>query len=65
MIAAHDKSGNSSCDPNVAARARPTRESGFNLSDPSLRLEVGKEFEPDADFKRLFNALENASEPDA
>ena len=34
----------------------------FNPSDQSLRLAVGKEFEPDADFKRLLDALEDAIE---
>ena len=32
----------------------------FNPSDQSLFLAVGKEFEPDADFKRLLDALEDA-----
>ena len=37
----------------------------FNPSDQSLGLEVGKEFDPDADFKRLLDALEDAIESDA
>lgn len=37
----------------------------FNPSDQSLGLEVGKDFEPDADFKRLLDALEDALESDA
>lgn len=34
----------------------------FNPSDQSLSLHVGKEFEPDADFNRLLDALEDAME---
>lgn len=37
----------------------------FNPSDQSLFLAVGNEFEPDADFKRLLDALEDAIESDA
>jgi hypothetical protein len=37
----------------------------FTPSDQSLGLEVGKEFEPDADFKRLLDALEDAIQSDA
>ena len=37
----------------------------YNPSDQNLFLEVGKEFEPDADFKRLLDALEDAIEADA
>ena len=37
----------------------------FNPSDQSLGIEVGQEFEPDADFKRLLDALEDALESDA
>lgn len=37
----------------------------FNPSEPGLNLHVGKEFEPEADFKRLLDALEDAMESDA
>jgi hypothetical protein len=37
----------------------------FNPSDQSLGLQVGQEFEPDPDFKRLLDALEDAIESDA
>lgn len=34
----------------------------FNPSDQSLGLHAGREFEPDADFRRLLDALEDALE---
>jgi hypothetical protein len=37
----------------------------FNPSDQSLGLEIGTEFDPDTDFKRLLDALEDAIESDA
>ena len=37
----------------------------FDPSDQYLGLAVGKEFEPDADFKRLLDALEDALESEA
>jgi hypothetical protein len=37
----------------------------FNSSDQSLRLAVGNEFEPETDFKRLLDPLEDAIESDA
>lgn len=37
----------------------------FDPSDQSLSLEAGKDFEPDGDFKRLLDALEDVIESDA
>ena len=45
--------------------ARPKGGITFDPSDQCLGLAVGKEFEPDADFKRLLDALEDALESDA
>ena len=49
----------------VKPPSAPNEGIKFNPSDQSLGLKVGKEFEPDADFKRLLDALEDAIESEA
>ena len=49
----------------VKAPSAPDERIKFNPSDQRLSLEVGKEFEPSADFKRLLDALEDVIEPNA
>jgi hypothetical protein len=43
----------------------PKRGIIFDPSDQCLALAVGKQFKPDADFKRLLEALEDSLESDA